>query len=42
MKDLIVVLFTADVGVAQRHILALGLFPATAIHLESEITVAPL
>ncbi len=37
MKDLIVVLFTADVAVAQRQITALGLFPANAIHLEDEL-----
>ncbi|OGQ97389.1 MAG: ATP-dependent DNA helicase PcrA [Deltaproteobacteria bacterium RIFOXYD12_FULL_57_12] len=36
MKDLIVVLFTADVTAAQRQITALGLFPADAIHLEDE------
>lgn len=37
MKDLIVVLFTADVAVAQRRITALGFFPAYAIHLEDEL-----
>ena len=37
MKDLIVVLFTADVAAAQRQITALGLFPADAIHLEDEL-----
>lgn len=37
MKDLIVVLFTADVPAAQRQITALGLFPANAIHLEGEL-----
>jgi DNA helicase-2/ATP-dependent DNA helicase PcrA len=37
LKDLIVVLFTADVAVAHRRITALGLFPADAIHLESEV-----
>ncbi len=37
LKDLIVVLFTADVAAAQRQIIALGLFPADAIHLEGEI-----
>ena len=36
LKDLIVVLFTADVAAAQRQITALGLFPADAIHLEDE------
>lgn len=41
MKDLIVVLFTADVIAAQRQINALGLFPAEAIHLEGEIDVTP-
>lgn len=34
MKDLIVVLFTANVAAAQHRIAALGLFPAEAIHLE--------
>jgi DNA helicase-2/ATP-dependent DNA helicase PcrA len=38
LKDLVVVLFTADVATAQRQIAALGLFPAQAIHLEDEIT----
>jgi DNA helicase-2/ATP-dependent DNA helicase PcrA len=37
MKDLIVVLFTADVAGAQRQVAALRLFPAEAIHLEGEI-----
>jgi DNA helicase-2/ATP-dependent DNA helicase PcrA len=37
LKDLIVVLFTADVATAQRKIGALGLFPLDAIHLEDEI-----
>ena len=37
MKDLIVVLFTADVAAAQRQITALDLFPADAIHLEDEL-----
>jgi hypothetical protein len=36
LKDLIVVLFTANVAEAQRQITALGLFPAAAIHLEDE------
>ena len=36
LKDLIVVLFTADVAAAQRQIAALGLFPEDAIHLEDE------
>ena len=38
MKDLVVVLFTADVAVAQRQITALALFPADAIRLEDELT----
>lgn len=37
LKDLIVVLFTADVVSAQRQITSLGLFPADAIHLENEL-----
>jgi DNA helicase-2/ATP-dependent DNA helicase PcrA len=37
LKDLIVVLFTADIALAQRQITALGLFPPSAIHLEDEI-----
>ncbi len=37
MKDLIVVLFTADVAAAQRQITALDLFPADAIHLEEKL-----
>jgi DNA helicase-2/ATP-dependent DNA helicase PcrA len=37
MKDLIIVLFTADVVAAQRQVTALGLFPADAMHLEDEI-----
>jgi DNA helicase-2/ATP-dependent DNA helicase PcrA len=37
LKDLVVVLFTADVAAAQRQITALGLFPADAIHLEDGI-----
>ncbi len=37
MKDLIVVLFTVDVAVAQHKITALGLFPANAIHFEDEL-----
>jgi DNA helicase-2/ATP-dependent DNA helicase PcrA len=37
MKDLIVVLFAADVAAAQRQITARGLFPADAVHVESEI-----
>lgn len=36
LKDLIVMLFTADVGTAKRQITALGLFPLDAIHLEEE------
>jgi len=39
MKDLIVVLFAADVASAHRHITALGLFPTDAIHLDGEIAV---
>ncbi|HSB14361.1 MAG TPA: hypothetical protein VLE22_07870, partial [Bryobacteraceae bacterium] len=37
MKDLIVVLFTADVEAARRQITQLGLFPAHTIHLEDEL-----
>jgi len=37
LKDLIVVLFTANVAAAQRQITKLGLFPSDAIHLEDEI-----
>lgn len=37
LKDLIVLLFTADVAAAQRQIAVLRLFPAAAIHLEGEI-----
>lgn len=37
MKDLVVVLFTDNVAVAQRQILALSLFPNEAIHGESEL-----
>jgi len=37
LKDLVVVLFTADVATAQRQITTLGLFPAAAIHLADEI-----
>lgn len=37
LKNLIVVLFTADVAAAHRQITALGLFPADAIHLEDEL-----
>lgn len=40
LKDLMVVLFTADVAAAQRQILALGIFPAEAIHLEAEIAAS--
>jgi DNA helicase-2/ATP-dependent DNA helicase PcrA len=36
LKDLIVVLFTADVIAAQRQITALGIFPDESIHLENE------
>ena len=39
LKDLIVVLFTADVTAAQRLITALDLFPADSIHLEDELAV---
>jgi DNA helicase-2/ATP-dependent DNA helicase PcrA len=38
LKDLIVVLFAADVEAAQRRIAELGLFPAAAIHLEDEVS----
>lgn len=38
MKDLVVVLFTSDVAIAQSRITSLGLFPAHAIHLEDEIS----
>ena len=37
LKDLIVVLFTADVAAAQHQITALDLFPADAIHQEDEL-----
>jgi hypothetical protein len=37
MKDLIVVLFTADVAAARRQITMLGLFPVDTIHLEDEL-----
>lgn len=37
LKDLIVVLFTADLATAQRQITELGLFPADAIHLEDKL-----
>lgn len=40
LKDLIVVLFSADVAAAQRQITALGLFPADAIHLENELATS--
>ncbi|MET4632081.1 superfamily I DNA/RNA helicase, partial [Bradyrhizobium sp. I1.8.5] len=40
LKDLVVVLFTADVAAARRQIAALGLFPPDAIHLEDEIRQA--
>ncbi|HNP31389.1 MAG TPA: hypothetical protein PKK23_20245 [Nitrospirales bacterium] len=36
-KDLIVVLFTANVVAAQAKIAALGLFPISAMHLEGEL-----
>ena len=39
LKDLIVVLFTADVALAERQIATLELFPADAIHLEDEIAI---
>lgn len=38
LKDLMVVLFTTDVAMAQRQITALGLFPAHAIHLEGDLS----
>lgn len=37
LKNLIVVLFTADVAAAHHQIAALSLFPADAIHLEDEL-----
>ncbi len=37
LKDLIVVLLTADVATAQHQITSLGFFPADAIHLEDEL-----
>ena len=40
LKDLIVVLFTANVQSAQRQITKLGLFPADAIHLEDELVAS--
>jgi len=37
LKDLVVVLFTADVAVAQSRIAELGLFPVDAIHGENDL-----
>ncbi len=37
LKDLAVVLFTADVVAAQRQVSELGLFPSDAIHLEDAL-----
>jgi DNA helicase-2/ATP-dependent DNA helicase PcrA len=37
LKDLIVVLFTADIATAKRQITALGLFPVDAIHLDEDL-----
>jgi DNA helicase-2/ATP-dependent DNA helicase PcrA len=37
LKDLVVVLFAADVAAAYRQILQLGQFPADAIHLDEEL-----
>jgi len=37
LKDLVVVLFSADVATAQSRIIELNLFPADAIHLEDEL-----
>jgi DNA helicase-2/ATP-dependent DNA helicase PcrA len=37
LKDLVVVLFTEDVQLAQRQVAALDLFPAESIHLENEL-----
>jgi hypothetical protein len=37
MKDLIVVLFTADVAAAGRQITRQGLFPPDLIYLEDEL-----
>lgn len=39
LKDLMVVLFTTDVTLAQRKITDLCLFPADVIHLENELAV---
>ena len=36
-KDLLVILFTADVEAARRQITRLNLFPADTIHLEDEL-----
>jgi len=38
MKDLVVVLFTSEVAIAQSRITSLRLFPARSIHLEDEIS----
>jgi DNA helicase-2/ATP-dependent DNA helicase PcrA len=38
MKDLVVVLFTAEVAIAKSRIASLQLFPAHSIHLEDEIS----
>ena len=37
LKDLVVVLFTEDVQLAQRQVAALNLFPAESIHQENEL-----
>jgi DNA helicase II / ATP-dependent DNA helicase PcrA len=37
LKDLVVVLFTADVSLAKRRVLELGLFPVDAIHSEEAL-----
>ncbi len=39
LKDLVVVLFTADVALAKHQIAELELFPADAIHLDDEIAI---
>lgn len=39
MKDLIVVLFTADVTFAQRQVNMMNLFPEDAIHLEDKLEI---
>jgi ATP-dependent exoDNAse (exonuclease V) beta subunit len=40
-EDLVVVLFTEDVPLAQRQVAALSLFPAESIHLDDELGLGP-